>query len=296
VADGLPEAVRAAGARLELGRSQRRYRLRPMLAAMLLPFPLAVTVGTLYGGATLLSVAFGSITAVLVVWAVLIRRNRSVYVFDEGLVLVNSLGKISSAWPWREFDRVSGVSASVNSVRRRDYMFSHAEPGVSFVLNTLEMTDVHDLAEHVARRVRDSRQERLTAGEPVRFGVFEIAPTTLRHIPVELRDRPSVPVTVAWSQVTRVGVEDPNIVVVLVDGRQLTDLDINVSDPELFMATAEGFIAKFHHSGERVRPADPGDPVHRRPGGDRRAPAPVAFSSGRGRSPSGTIGPGANLR
>jgi hypothetical protein len=87
------------------------------------------------------------------------------------------------------------------------------------------MPEVSELAEYVARRVGVSRVARLTAGETVRFGVFDVFPATLRHTPRKLADRPSVPVTAPWSQMSGVGVEAEGLflTVVLADGQFLTD-------------------------------------------------------------------------
>ena len=161
------------------------------------------------------------------------------YLFDGGVVLVNSIGKVKAAWAWQDVNRVGTrletVRGQLSAVTRQDFTFLSLEPGSSFVINDLEMPAVGDLAQYVKREVQRVRGARLATGQAVRFGVFEVSPLALRHIPISDPDRPSIPVTVPWQKITGIAVAGPQIIVRVAGGADIVDKLLRVPDPDQLM-------------------------------------------------------------
>lgn len=242
-----PDRVLTAATADDLGALRSRYAFRPVFQrAILLMLGVLLIPALFVGGAFLY--AEGPLVVACTAWLLTTRRNQAVYLFHGGIVRVSWRGSVTHAWPWHEIDRVTShevtVQGQLGSVRRKDFWFVGVQPETGFVINNLQMQAVDELALHVERRVRSARLARLEAGQPVRFGVFEVSPQALRHVPIAYRDRPSIPVTIPWRDVIGFTVSAERTIISLSGRADLTESLLHVSDPELFAQALRSRIGR----------------------------------------------------
>jgi hypothetical protein len=242
MARAAPDAGRDTADRLELGAMQERYPFRTILL-WYAPVPGLASVG-MFAGGYWFAWLFAALAVTLVLWDVLTRRNRAVYLHAGGLVYVNLLGRVRKAAAWRDVANVTGlnvrVAVSGPAFRRHDYVIVFVDgDGVDF--NTVVMRDADGLATRVSQRRFDAKLARLNAGEEVAFGQFVVTPLTLTLLPPPQIYRkappPPPPVTVPWQRVTGARVEGGHVIVGVVGPEPaLATVAELITDAELFLA------------------------------------------------------------
>ena len=200
----VPTVVSDVAAQRDLGAFDGRYPYRSF-APYYLPVTALVMIGAWAGANVLVGSLFTAVTVGLLAWDLGIRRNRAVYLYDDGYVHVNTLGAVKRAARWEDITAVTGRAVRVQtlprSFTRGDYAILHGDgPELSFTTATLR--DADDLVERIAQRRLDLMKRQLRAGERVTFGVFTVGPTDLTFTP---SDHPfalrRAPATVPWSAV-----------------------------------------------------------------------------------------------
>ncbi|WP_144126795.1 hypothetical protein [Catellatospora sichuanensis] len=153
-------SVQDRAAHAGFGSLLQRYGTRPVAQLLIAPI-VAVTTLVLGFGADIVpyQIAGTVITVGLLVQAMLIRRNRTIHVFERGMITVGALGRVQHVVTWHEVAYVEGVTVNTSNgaftTTRRD--FTVHLPGGRVRFNDLLVADGDRLAAHIALRAGQRR-------------------------------------------------------------------------------------------------------------------------------------------
>jgi hypothetical protein len=132
-----------------------------MLNLLLAPLIAAATAVLGFGAGIVAYQVVGLfLTAVLVIWGVLIRLNRAFWLYDEGLLMVSPMGRVARVVRWSEVMAVEGVRVdlvgSVPKAERRDFRV-HLTTGRPIIFNDFLIGGGAQLAEEIAAYAQADR-------------------------------------------------------------------------------------------------------------------------------------------